>query len=160
MSIHVEDEELDAAQKQLCAALGVDHEGLRKKAELASPFPCAASLCLGVMEAAWLRRLKTILPGPASSIEMLRPCVSSESDDEDLAYPFSVCVLTNHGWEQEPTDRFRRAESECQAISEKLAELLAAVPGPIHQVDVIPCCHDSNLAEVSLKRSEQQQEVV
>lgn len=148
--------ELTAAQEQLSKALGLDHEQL-----LATGFitRLANPEARPPWEHAWLTRLREILLGPAEAVEALWPCISYDGDgDPEEAHPCTVCVVTDHDWELGDEDQFDQAEADCQAIAEKLAELLAAVPGPIEEVDVIPSCHDSNLAEVKVPRTSQQEE--
>jgi hypothetical protein len=150
--------ELAAAGQQLSIALGLDHEELLQRAALQRMFNAEPGLARKasrqVQENAWRQRLGLILPELASRVELLYPC-SSNQFQGDL-WPCSLCVGTDHYWDSE--EEFSKAEAECQVIAEKLAELLAAVPGPIETVDVIPGSHDSNLAEVAVKRSSGQLE--
>ena len=154
--MNTENTELTAAQEQLSKALGLDHEQLLANGfitRLANPEASRPP-----WEHAWIARLREILPGPAEAVEVLYPCPSQDhgGDPELQAYPCSVCVATDHEWELD--DQFNQAEADCQAIAEKLAELLAAVPGPIREVCAIPSRHDSNLAEVEVPRTSQQEE--
>lgn len=152
----VRPKELVAADKQLTIALGIDHEELLQKVALRRMFNAAAGAGRAsdriVQLNAWLQGLELELPELAATVKGLYPC--SESKDEETPHPCSLCVITYHDWDSE--EEFQQAEAECKAIAEELAELLAAVPGPIERVDVIPNCHDSNLAEVAVRRSGEQ----
>jgi hypothetical protein len=143
--------ELTAAQEQLSKALGLDHGKVAAQSFIAW---LANSEATSPWEHTWIARLREILPRQAEAVEALYPCPSQDGDgDPEEAYPCTVCVATDHEWELD--DQFNQAEADCQAIAEKLAELLADVPGPIEEVDVIPSCHDSNLAEVKVQRTSQ-----
>lgn len=155
--MNTDNTELTAAQEQLSKALGLDHEQLLVTGfvtRLANPEATSP------MRDAWLARLREILPGPAEAVRVLYPCPSCDGDgDPEDAYPCSVCVATDHEWEWwAESEKLPPVEADCQAIAEKLAELLSAVPGPIERVDVIPLCLDSSLAEVKVQRGNQQEE--
>lgn len=158
---HIErDKELAAAVQQLSIALGLDHEELLQKAALQrmfnpKPGPAHKASRL-VQDRAWLQSLGLILPELASKIASLHACPSGEFEGDP--WPCSLCVGTYHFWSWNSGEDESHAEAECQVIAEKLAELLAAVPGPIETVDVIPICRDSNLAEVAVKRGSEQLE--
>lgn len=153
--MNTENNELTAAQQQLSKALGLDHGELADQSFIARLFNPEAT---SPMPDAWGARLREILPGPAEAVEALYPCPAQDGGgDPELAHPCTVCVATGHEWGLDDEDQFNRAEAECQAIAEKLAQLLAAVPGPIEVVDVIPWCQDSNLAEVKVQRTSQEE---
>jgi len=152
------DKELAAAEQQLSIALGLDHEELLQKAALQRMINAEPGLARKasrqLQQNAWLQRLGLILPELASRVDSLYPCPRSQFEDD--LWPCSLNVGTTHFWYSD--EEFSQADAECQVIAEKLAELLAAVPGPIETVDAIPISHDSNLAEVAVKRSSEQLE--
>ena len=100
---------------------------------------------------AWLQGREIALPDLAATVECLYPCSGDEGGEPP--YPCSLCVLTSHAWDSE--EEFQQAGAECKALAEGLAELLAAVPGPIERVDVIPQLWDENLAEVPVLQQQE-----
>ena len=148
--------ELVAAEQQLSIALGLDHDELLQRAALQRMFNAEPGLARKasrqVRQNAWLQRLALILPELASRVESLNPIPRCEYDEGQSSHPCSLCISTSHYgcWDSVEDSQ---VEAECQAIAEKLAELLAAVPGPIETVDVSPLRLDSNLAEVTVKRN-------
>jgi hypothetical protein len=154
---HIEqDKELAAAEQQLNTALGLDHEELLQREALQRTFSAmfnerSTRTFRQVRQHAWLQRLGPIMPELVSRIDCFFVLESSEILGE--LWPCSLEAHTNHSrlrdWGEE--------KAECQAIAERLAELLATVPGPIESV-IVPIRHDSSLAEVAVKRSSEQLE--
>ena len=148
--------EVAAAEQQLSIALGLDHEELLQRAALQRMFNAEPGLARTasrqVQQNAWLQGLELVLPELASRVESLWPCSGSKVEEDP--YPCSLCVVTNHDCDWDSDDKWGQAKAECEAVAEKLAELLAAVPGPIEEVDVIPYALDSALAEVTVKRNQ------
>jgi len=141
---------LAAGDEQLSIALGLDYQELLQRVALqrmlnadTEPFPLVPRQ---VEMNAWLQRLDLILPELAERVECLYPCL--DQGDEGEAFVYSLCVVTGHNCGSD--DEYEQAEAECKTLAERLAELVAAVPGPIETVAVIPSCLDLNLAEVTL----------
>ena len=146
---HIErDKELAAAGQQLSIALGLDHEELLQRQALERMF-YGADLN-SVQVELWAQRLDLIFPELARKVEYLFPY----NEEPGYSGPCALCVGTDHSFDEEEGGDY--AKSKCKVMAEKLAELLAAVPGPIERVDVTGCGY--LFAEVAVKRSGEQLE--